>query len=325
MLEAARTQTQESEVFPFTGYPNVRPALNRTLQLPQSDKETRANKIPKDHMGLLKEEMAEFAKEYSESQNPAQDDYDALNKMAGCKIECDVELDPSAIIAIRDVYQKILEIPNNIEDLPSLKVEGYLLGHLTRVGIYSALIAQKLNENANDSQYIEPALAATAGFLHDIGKMHKRQRAISETEGRLTDEQYEEMKEHPEFGAKVLRYLKNYEGGKHLPIGLNDYRAVYNAILNHHVRCDGGNRSYPQYVDPSNTSRLDGIVSVADSFDAMTSNRSYNKNRGNIRAQIKHGYSEVEQCAGTQFNPVAANAFCGLRPMPRFDEVALAA
>lgn len=318
MLEAAQN-IKTHEVPAYQDQMNIRLALMSTLKSVQPDNQPEA---PQSDMYLLKEEMAEFAREYSESKNPTQDDYDALNEMAGCNIECEMELDPNAVKAIRDVYQKLLEMPAEAQSqIFSLHMEGYLLGHATRVAIYSALLAQKLNEDVSDEYYIDPALAATAGFLHDIGKMHERQKAISETEGRLTNEQYEEMKEHPEYGAKVLRYLKNYEGGRYLPIHIRDYRTVYNAALNHHVRYDGGNRSYPQYVKPEDTSRLDGIIGVADSFDAMASGRSYVANRNDIDAQVTHGYSEVEKYTGAQFDPVAAQAFCELRPMPRFNEV----
>lgn len=301
MLEAAIKQYQPNKVSPFAEMrTKTRSAVAQTLrEVKQYDS------IPNIRPYLAKK--------------PTQN-RPTVREMAGCDIESDMPLDINAVRAIRDLYEKLLALPTDVqEQIFSFRMEGYLLGHSARVAIYAALLAQKLNE-VGEGEKIDPALAATAGFLHDIGKMQERQRTISEIRGKLTDLQYEEIKEHPEHGARALQGLREYEGGKHLPIDPSDYRAVYSAILNHHVRPDGNGRSYPRSVDPAETSMLDRIISVADSFDAMTSNRSYNINRGDMQAQIEHGRKEIEKWAGAQFDPKVAQAFSELNPAPKFNE-----
>lgn len=313
MLQAAINKYQPNEALSSAkAWTNTRNAVARTLNGTRrltSVLDIRQQTLP------ARQKVAEVLVEKPTQNSPT------VREMAGCDIESGMPLDISAIRAIRDTYAKLLAMPKDVqEQIFSFKMEGYLLGHSTRVAIYAALLAQKLNEDAGEEEKIDPALAATAGFLHDLGKMQERQKAISEIRGKLTDLQYKEMKEHPEHGARALEELREYEGGKYLPIDPKDYRAVVSAILNHHVRPDGNNRSYPKFVNPDETGMLDRIISVADSFDAMASNRSYNANRGDMQAQIEHGRNEVAKWAGTQFDPMAAKAFCGISPTPKFHE-----
>ncbi len=268
---------------------------------------TKKNKTVSD-IGQLQSDVDELAAELNSL---------TVEEMAGCDIECEMELDPRATEAIRDVYQKLLAIPAEVqEQIFSFKMEGYLLGHVTRTAMYAALLAQKLNKDAGE-EIIDPVRAAIAGFLHDLGKMQKEQKEISETEGRLSKEQYENMKSHPTFSAMALQALSVIENGEYLPFDMDHFRETYEGVLTHHRRHDEGGRSYPQYAKTNN---LGELLAIADSFDAMTSNRSYNERRGDMQAQIDHGFSQVESCAGSQFNPEMAQAFCELRPTPTYNE-----
>lgn len=276
-----------------------------TLELIDSEAVTGGSQNkPQHQIRLLRSDLEELTQDQS-----------TIQEMAGCDIECDVEIDPNAIQAIRDVYSNLLAIPAEVQgQIFSFRMEinSYLLGHATRVAIYSALLAQQLGE--------DPVLAAISGFLHDIGKNQKKQKEISEIEGKLTDEQYEEMKNHPTFGAMAMQALNIYENGKYLPFDSKYFREVYDAILNHHVRPDRGRRSYPQYTDTSDNSIIPKIVAVADSFDAMASNRSYKEAKA-MEAQIEYGLSEVKRWAGAQFDTEVAETFCELEPTPRFSTV----
>ncbi|MBR1736488.1 MAG: HD-GYP domain-containing protein, partial [Firmicutes bacterium] len=102
-----------------------------------------------------------------------------------------------------------------------------------------------------------------AGLLHDIGKTYIDQDVLNKP-GRLTDEEYEEIKKHPLYGYKVL-------------VPQNIATEVKLAVLMHHEKIDG--TGYPLGADISKIGKISKIVTICDIYDAMTSNRCYHKKR----------------------------------------------
>src|SRR5437764_14234975 len=127
-----------------------------------------------------------------------------------------------------------------------------------------------------------------AGLLHDVGKIGVPEAVLQKT-GRLTPEEFDEIKKHPEIGARILRDVKQLED-------------ILPGVLHHHERYDG--RGYPSGLAGENIPRMGRIICLADCFDAMTSSRTYRK-----ALPLEVALTEIRRCSGTQFDPVLSEAF----------------
>ena len=155
--------------------------------------------------------------------------------------------------------------------------DTYTHGHSSRVAAYSREIARRagFSEAEQDSIFM-------MGILHDVGKIGI-QDAIINKEGRLTDEEYAAIKTHPAMGAEILGHITDYP---ELAIGARW----------HHERYDGC--GYPDGLAGDDIPEVARIIAVADSYDAMTSNRSY---RGAMAQDVVR--AEIARCSGSQFDP----------------------
>lgn len=129
------------------------------------------------------------------------------------------------------------------------------------------------------------------GLMHDIGKIAIEENILNKN-GKLTDDEWLEIKRHPEIGYRILSASQ-------------DMAHIANIVLSHHERFDGG--GYPNGLKKDEIPLIARIVAVADSYDAMTSDRPYRKAMPKEKA-IK----EVVDNAGTQFDPEIVAAFCYL-------------
>ena len=159
--------------------------------------------------------------------------------------------------------------------------DAYTHGHSTRVAEYSRKIAELAGKSEQECEEIY-----YAGLLHDVGKIGVPE-AIITKEGRLTDEEFEMIKKHPAFGADILKEISEYP---YLSIGAR----------HHHERYDG--KGYPDKLVGTDIPDIARIIAVADSYDAMTSKRSYRKTIPQQKVR-----EEFVSCAGTQFDPQYAN------------------
>ena len=158
--------------------------------------------------------------------------------------------------------------------------DKYTNGHSVRVAKYSRMIAEKMGLEAQTCENIY-----YMGLLHDIGKIGVPNEIINKP-AKLTDTEYDIIKTHPVIGYDILTEIKsNPELAK--------------GARWHHERYDG--RGYPDKIVGEAIPLEARIIAVADSYDAMTSNRSYRKYlpQEAVRA-------EIEKNIGTQFDPVAA-------------------
>ena len=112
--------------------------------------------------------------------------------------------------------------------------------------------------------------------------------------GKLTDEEFDSIKRHPEYGWMALRNVEGFEQESLM-------------VLHHHERLDGG--GYPAGLRGSEIPLGSRIIAVADSFDALTTDRPYRPGRDQLAA-----LQEIMRCAGTQFDPAVVDAF--VRSMP---------
>lgn len=162
----------------------------------------------------------------------------------------------------------------------------YTQGHSTRVAVYSAALAYKMGWDVPDVDAIYQA-----GMLHDIGKIGVRDSILNKP-GRLSDEEFEELKMHTRRGAKILENLTSYPSAK-------------DVALRHHERWDG--KGYPDGLSGSEIPLVARLVSIADAYDAMNTARVYRDalSKETIRQELLKG-------SGTQFDPVPVRAFVDL-------------
>lgn len=159
----------------------------------------------------------------------------------------------------------------------------YTRGHSDRVTEYSLLIGEKLNLSPEDMKTLK-----IGALFHDIGKIGIPD-AILLKDDKLTDDEYSEIKNHPTIGAHILSNASIFSDI--LPI-----------VKHHHERYDG--KGYPSKLSGTNIPYLARIVAVADTFDAMTSRRSYRES-----LDFDFTRKEIEKCSGTQFDPEIAKVF----------------
>ena len=162
--------------------------------------------------------------------------------------------------------------------------DGYTYGHSQRVTRHAERIARAMGLSATDV-----AKVRTAAALHDVGKLHTP-RDILNKPGRLTDEEFEVIRRHPGDGAAMAT-------------GLED-PMITAMIRHHHERLDGG--GYPAGLAGNAIPLGARIIAVADTFDAMTSNRAYRR-----AASHKHALDVLRAEAGTQLDGDAVAAFVG--------------
>jgi len=155
--------------------------------------------------------------------------------------------------------------------------------HLARVAVVAEAIARAMG--LPDAEIREVHLAAV---LHDLGKLWIDS-AVLKKESRLTEEEWEHMKQHPRLGFEQLA-------------GEPALARIRDGLLHHHERIDG--RGYPAGLSGDEIPLLARIIAVADGFDAMTSDRPYRKA---LAAQV--AVDEILLNRGTQFCPKVVDAF----------------
>lgn len=192
---------------------------------------------------------------------------------------------------VKEQTREILEKQEAIENLFIQTVtalseavdakDRYTSGHSKRVAEYSRMIAARMGKSEDEQDEIY-----RAGLLHDVGKIRIPVEIINKA-GKLTDEEYNIIKIHPVTGYHILS-------------GIAGNSLIAISAKYHHERYDG--KGYPNGLVGEKIPEAARILGVADSYDAMTSNRSYRRAlpQDVVRAEIEKG-------KGTQFDPVIAD------------------
>jgi putative nucleotidyltransferase with HDIG domain len=155
--------------------------------------------------------------------------------------------------------------------------DPYTRGHSDRVSRYSVMIAKELGLDPREVRHVE-----IGSLLHDVGKIGIDDRILRKPTV-LTEEEYRYMKQHPEKGASMLAPIKNMKD-------------VNPAVKHHHERWDGG--GYPSGLKADEIPLIARIVNVADTFDAMTTNRPYQKSMSYDKAVAR-----LKELSGTAHDP----------------------
>ena len=164
--------------------------------------------------------------------------------------------------------------------------DPYTCGHSQRVAYLSWMLALASGMPAEQAERVR-----VAGLVHDVGKIGVPEAVLCKT-GKLTNEEFDAIKKHPEIGHRIL---------KDLPL-LED---ILPGVLHHHERWDG--RGYPHRIAGEQIAPMARMIALADTFDAMSSTRSY-------RAAMARPavLAEIVKCAGTQFDADLARLFVTL-------------
>ncbi len=164
--------------------------------------------------------------------------------------------------------------------------DRYTCGHSQRVAYLSWKLALAAGMSAEKAERVR-----VAGLVHDVGKIGVPEAVLCKT-GKLTDEEFDAIKKHPEIGHRIL---------KDLPL-LED---ILPGVLHHHERWDG--RGYPHKIAGEAIAPMARMIALADTFDAMSSTRSYRA--AMPRAAV---LAEIVKCAGAQFDAELARLFVKL-------------
>lgn len=160
--------------------------------------------------------------------------------------------------------------------------DSYTAGHTRRVAHYSELIAKEMGY---DEESIE--LLKQAAWLHDIGKISTPDSVLLKP-GKLSSFEYELIQDHVNAGYKLLKEI-------------DAYKDIAEIMHQHHERYDGS--GYPKGLKGDEIHPLASIMMVADSFDAMTTNRIYKKKKS-----IEEALEELQRLSGTFYNPQVVDA-----------------
>jgi HD-GYP domain-containing protein (c-di-GMP phosphodiesterase class II) len=180
----------------------------------------------------------------------------------------------------------------------------YTFDHSINVSMYSVIIYKALFPNAKSSDVV---VAGMGGLLHDLGKI-KIPTTIINNPGKLSDEDFQQIKKHPEYGLGLLG-----DSQVSLPDAL-DRVSLCRAIFEHHENYDG--TGYPRKIVGENIHILARITAVADFFDAITTKRSYHE-----ALTTEQALALMAKSCGKKLDPVIFKAFA--QKTQEYDQCAL--
>lgn len=230
-------------------------------------------------------EISAFAKEAKHLPELKLDFKDALSKIATTFQAAFANLKDYDEVDFQ--IQKML-IENFFQTARALAIsvearDPYTGGHSDRVFKIAKELGKRCNISQTEQMYLEGG-----ALLHDIGKIGVRDGVLLKP-GPLTDSEYREMQLHTIIGAEIVKKL-------------NCLKGCINPVLFHHERMDG--YGYPYGLKGKEIPAIARITSVADAYDAMTTNRIYRKAIGHEQA-----FEEIVRNGGTQFDPEVVEVF----------------
>lgn len=190
---------------------------------------------------------------------------------------------------LKTTYQKLEN--SYLESIETLRYtveakDTYTRGHSDRVSEFSVLIGKYVGLSDVDLKTLQ-----IGGLFHDIGKIGVPD-TILQKNSKLTDDEYSEIKNHPSIGSHILSTA-------------SIFKDIIPIVKHHHERFDG--HGYPSQLAGNDIPYLARITAIADTFDAMTSKRSY---RDALPLDVV--IAEFERCKGSQFDPELADVFLNI-------------
>jgi putative two-component system response regulator len=183
------------------------------------------------------------------------------------------------VVQLQQAYETSLKVLANAIEVR----DQYTRGHVERVMAYAFAIAENLNHHEFDHDQLQ-----FGAMLHDIGKIHIRETTLCKNDS-LTPDEWSEIKMHPSTGAEMIKDIPYLAPA--IPV-----------VRYHHEYWDGS--GYPQGLIGEEIPLVARIVTIADSFDAMTTDRPYSKARS-----LKQAQQEIVNGSGTRYDPFVVAAF----------------
>ena len=258
VVEEIRKFNKELYILLLTGHKDLAPPLETIKKLDIQGYCEKSNKF--DQLLLLIESGIKSIKQMNEIKRINKELYDAKEKLEKAYLE--------SIETLRYTVEA---------------KDPYTLGHSDRVSKLSVLIGKELGLSEKDLKTLK-----IGGLFHDIGKIGIPD-SILLKEGKLTDDEYSEIKKHPLIGEKILS-------------NATIFADIIPIVKYHHERYDG--KGYPENLVGENIPYLARIATVADAFDAMSSKRTY---RDCMEMSVI--VEEIKKNRETQFDPMVVDAF----------------
>ncbi|MDA8272126.1 MAG: GAF domain-containing protein, partial [Deltaproteobacteria bacterium] len=227
-------------------------------------------KTDKDFLGMI------FLFDYKEI-NYSVETVDFISSLAGI-----ISVAISNVQMVDYIEEAHFDVINSISEAIEAR-DAYTRTHGDRLINYGIEAGRELGLGENEIKNIRYAAA-----LHDVGKIGIKDSILNKP-GKLTDEEYAEMKKHPEIGYTMLKNIKFLA-------------PIANEVLHHQERYDGN--GYPDKLKGEDIPVISRIIAVIDTFDAMTTDRPYRK-----ALPIQTALDELKKNSGTQFDPKVVNAF----------------
>jgi HD-GYP domain-containing protein (c-di-GMP phosphodiesterase class II) len=222
---------------------------------------------PEHELGTLHAQLTIFAREVGELY--------AAERARSRELE-------HALQGVQDMYVATMKALAQVVEAKDTTTRG----HLDRTQLYGLALARKV-----DPELAERPEVAYGFFLHDIGKVGVPERILCKP-GALTEEEWEVMRAHPAIGAQIVEPIRFLAG-------------AVDIVVSHHEWYDGS--GYPRGLRGRQIPAAARIFSIADCFDAMTSDRPYR-----LALPVEDAIAEIREGAGTQFDPVVVEAFLEL-------------
>ena len=215
---------------------------------------------------------SQMAREFSEAE---------LELLAAVGNQAGIALHRARLMA--EVERLFLDVMKAIASIIDAK-DGYTHKHSERVAAFGVRLAKHLGFDADSRAVVE-----LSGLLHDVGKIGVPD-AILNKPGKLTDEEFKEMRLHPLHGVRILSHIQSAKIVSLLP-----------GVKCHHERWDG--KGYPEGLKGEEIPLLGRVLGVADFLDALTSDRSYRKG-----LPLEEALNMVKDLEGKAFDPVVVKA-----------------
>ena len=186
----------------------------------------------------------------------------------------------------KDINEEHLELLTSIKTLISVinAKDRYTYSHVERVVLYSRLIAERLGLSEEDKDKL-----ILGAYMHDVGKINIPEEILVKKTS-LTEEEWQIIRQHSTNGVEIIRSVESLS-------------EIAPLILHHHERFDG--KGYPHQLAGKSIPYLARVLCIVDSFDAMTSKRSYIEKR----MTYDDAAAELKACSGTQFDPEIVESF----------------
>ena len=197
--------------------------------------------------------------------------------------QCSIFLENAALYSdMQDLFMGVLHALTRSIDAK----DAYTRGHSQRVAELSRALARRIGLPDEQCERIY-----LSGLLHDIGKIGVPESVLTKP-GRLTEEEFTAIRKHPSIGAQILGTIRQLQD-------------VIPGVLAHHERWDG--HGYPHLLAGADVPLMGRVICIADSFDAMSSTRTYRP-----PLPLETVLREIVRCAGSQFDPALARVFVSM-------------